>query len=315
MTTVAVVAHTGKTTGGGLIELRRRLAEEGVTEPLWFEVPKSKRAPKRVRKAMDAGADLVLVWGGDGMVQRCVDALAGSDTAMAVVPAGTANLFATNLGIPKHIAGAVRVAMRGSRTRLDVGRINGERFAVMAGVGVDALMIRDADAGLKDRIGKLAYVVTGASGIRVPPFRARVKVDRTLWFDGDVSSVLMGNVGTIMGGIEAFDHARPDDGLLEIGVVTADGALEWVRTLGRAAVGTTARSPFVQTMSGRRVRIKLDREMPYELDGGDRPATRSLKIDVEAAAVIVCVPPSSAFATRGTGTPAAAAIGETGGRS
>ena len=314
MTTVAVVAHTGKTTGGGLIELRRRLAELGMVEPLWFEVPKSKRAPKRVRKAMDAGADLVLVWGGDGMVQRCVDALAGSDVALGVVPAGTANLFATNLGIPQDIAGAVRVAVRGLRTRLDVGRINGERFAVMAGVGVDALMIRDADAGLKDRIGKLAYVVTGASGIRADPFRARIKIDRTSWFDGDVSSVLVGNVGTIMGGIEAFDDARPDDGVHEIGGVTADGAGEWARTLGRAAVGTTARSPFVQTVSGRRVRIKLDREMPYELDGGDRPATRALKVDVEAAAVTVCVPPGSAFAT-----PAAraseAANGERGGRS
>lgn len=315
MKTVAVVAHTGKTTGGGLIELRRRLAEEGATEPLWFEVSKSKRAPKCVRKAVSAGADLVLVWGGDGLVQRCVDALAGSETAMAVVPAGTANLFATNLGIPQHIAGAVRVAMRGSRARLDVGRINGERFAVMAGVGVDALMIRDTDAALKDRIGKLAYVVTGASDIRVDPFRARIKIDRTSWFDGNVSSVLVGNLGTIIGGIEAFRGARPDDGVLEVGVVTADGAVEWARTLARAAVGTTARSPFVQTASGRRVRIKLDREMPYELDGGDRRATRSLKIDVEPAAVTVCVPPTSAFATPAAGTPTAAAIGETGGRS
>jgi YegS/Rv2252/BmrU family lipid kinase len=315
MTTVAVVAHTGKTTGGGLIELRRRLAEEGVTEPLWFEVAKSKRAPARVRKAVSAGADLVLVWGGDGMVQRCVDALAGSEAAMAVVPAGTANLFATNLGIPQHIGGAVRVAMRGSRTRLDVGRINGERFAVMAGVGVDALMIRAADAGLKDRIGQLAYVVTGASEIRADPFRARVKIDRTSWFDGDVTSVLVGNVGTVMGGIEAFEDARPDDGVLEIGVVTADGAVEWARTLARAAVGTAARSPFVQTVSGRRVRIKLDREMPYELDGGDRPATRSLKIDVEPGAVTVCVPPNSTFAHPAAETSSAAAIGETGGRS
>ena len=117
----------------------------------------------------------------------------------------------------------MRVAVRRLRTRLDVGRINGERFAVMAGVGVDALMIRDADAGLKDRIGKLAYVVTGASGIRADPFRARIKIDRTSWFDGDVSSVLVGNVGTIMGGIEAFDDARPDDGVLEIGVVPPTG--------------------------------------------------------------------------------------------
>ena len=74
---------------------------EGVDDPLWFEVPKSRKAPKRVRAALDAGADLVIVWGGDGMVQRCIDALAGSDAAIAIIPAGTANLFASNLGIPR----------------------------------------------------------------------------------------------------------------------------------------------------------------------------------------------------------------------
>ena len=277
-----------------------------MVEPLWFEVPKSKRAPKRVRKAMDAGADLVLVWG-DGMVQRCVDALAGSDVALGVCPRAPPTCSRPTWGshgtspapCASRYAGCARVSTWAASTA------SGSRSWPAS---ASTLMIRDADAGLKDRIGKLAYVVTGASGIRADPFRARIKIDRTSWFDGDVSSVLVGNVGTIMGGIEAFDDARPDDGVLEIGVVTADGAVEWARTLGRAAVGTTARSPFVQTVSGRRVRIKLDREMPYELDGGTarRPA---LKVDVEAAAVTVCVPPGSAFATPGARA-SEAAIGE-----
>mgnify|MGYP000034054683 CR=1 FL=1 len=77
MSSVAVVAHSGKTLGGGLDELRSVLAHAGVDTPLWYEVPKSKKAPARVRKAIDKGADLVFVWGGDGMVQRCIDTLAG----------------------------------------------------------------------------------------------------------------------------------------------------------------------------------------------------------------------------------------------
>src|SRR3979409_1120873 len=93
---IAVVAHSGKTLGGGLHELRDELAAAGVTDPLWFEVPKSKMAPKQIRKALEAGAKVVFVWGGDGMVQRCADAMAGSDAALAIVPAGTANLFASN---------------------------------------------------------------------------------------------------------------------------------------------------------------------------------------------------------------------------
>src|SRR5437879_2135368 len=72
--TVAVVAHSGKTLGGGLRELRETLVAAGIDDPIWFEVPKSKMAPKRVQLALDHGADLVFVWGGDGIVQRCIDA-------------------------------------------------------------------------------------------------------------------------------------------------------------------------------------------------------------------------------------------------
>lgn len=290
MKAVAVIAHTGKTMGGGLVELRQRLAAEGVPDPAWYEVSKSKQAPKYARRALDDGVELVLAWGGDGLVRRCVDVLAGSATDLAIVPAGTANLLATNLEIPDDIAGAVRVAIAGGRRRLDVGIVNGERFAVMAGAGFDALMIRDADSGLKDRIGKLAYIVTGAKNLRADQFGARIKVDRTTWFQGEVSSILVGNVGTLMGGIEAFDRARPDDGMLEIGAVTADGLIEWARTLGRVAVGTAARSPFVETTAGRRIRIKLDRKVTYQLDGGDRSPVRKLAIDVEPAAISMCTP-------------------------
>ena len=95
----------------------------------------------------------MFAWGGDGMVQRCVDVLAGTEASLAIIPAGTANLFATNLGIPKDIQQAVALGLRGERRRLDVGRFNGERFAVMAGAGFDAAMIRDAGS-LKDRLGR-----------------------------------------------------------------------------------------------------------------------------------------------------------------
>ncbi len=165
MGTIAVVAHSGKSLGGGLNELREELAVAGVANPLWFEVPKSKMAPKRVREALDNGAEIIFVWGGDGMVQRCVDAMAGSDAALAIVPAGTANLFASNLEIPKDVRAAVAVGLDGHRRRLDVGEINGERFVVMAGAGLDALMIRDADGTLKNRLGRAAYILTGAKNI------------------------------------------------------------------------------------------------------------------------------------------------------
>ncbi|GAB3980279.1 hypothetical protein GCM10027615_58460 [Plantactinospora veratri] len=181
---VAVVAHRKKSLGGGLDELRSRLRGAGVEDLLWYEVPKSRKAPKKVRKALDKGAELIFVWGGDGMVQRCSDALAGSDAALAILPAGTANLLATNLGIPEDLAEAVRIGLTGPRRRLDLGRLGGEHFAVMAGAGFDGEMIRDADRDLKDRLGRLAYVWTGLRHVRSETTRMRIRVDGADWFEG-----------------------------------------------------------------------------------------------------------------------------------
>jgi YegS/Rv2252/BmrU family lipid kinase len=290
VTTIAVVAHRRKSLGGGLPELRQVLEREGVGSPLWHEVPKSKKAPAAARAAVADGADLVFVWGGDGMVQRCVDALAGTDAAIAILPAGTANLLATSLGIPKDVAAAVDIGLRGRRSRLDVGVLNGERFAVMAGAGFDAEMIKQADRGMKDRVGRLAYVWTGARSLRTKPVKTRVKVDGETWFKGRASCLLVGNIGTISGGLTAFEGARPDDGILDLGVVTADGAWQWSRVLARLAAGRPEGSKFVRRTSGTRFDVKLGRRVVYELDGGDRGKSDRLKISVEPGAIEVCLP-------------------------
>ena len=290
MTKVAVVAHAGKTFGGGLPELRRELERQGVVDPRWVEVPKSRFAPKQVKRLLKDGVDLLVVWGGDGMVQRCVDALAGTDVALAVVPAGTANLFATNLGIPQDIEQAVAIALRGDRRKLDAGCFNGEHFAVMAGAGFDAAMIRDADGTLKDRLGRAAYVVTGSKNLRAKPFKAKITVDGAPWYAGDASCILIGNVGRLFGGVDVFEDASPDDGRLEIGVVHADGVTDWVRTLARTAVGHAERSPLVQSTSARSMKVKLNRKVLYELDGGDREKVKKFAVKVRPEAVTVCVP-------------------------
>jgi diacylglycerol kinase (ATP) len=290
MTKVAVIAHAGKSIGGGLEELRKTLASEGVKDPIWSEMPKSKYAGERVQRAIDEGAELVFVWGGDGTVQRSIDALAGSGVTMAVIPAGTANLFASSLDIPSDIAKAVAIGLNGRDRVLDVGKLNGERFGVMAGAGLDAHMIRDADAGLKDRVGRIAYIWTASKNIREEPFKAKIEVNDELWYKGDASCVLLGNVGSLFGGIEAFDNAKPDDGLLEVGVTNADGIAQWARTVARTVVGSTARSPFVQVTKAKKIKIELDRKVAYELDGGARDPVKVLKAKVEPGAITVRVP-------------------------
>ena len=228
MADVAVMAHAGKSFGGGLPELREILAREGVTNPLWYEVNKSRRAPKYARRAA-----------------------------------------------------------------ADTGSVNGERFMVMAGSGFDARMISDADRGAKDRLGRGAYIVTGIRSLAARRTRATVKVDGKSFFTGKVSCVLAANVGKILGGVEAFPQARPDDGRLELGVVTAGNPAEWARTFGRLAVGHPDQSPFVKVTQGKKIRIRFDRKVRYELDGGARPATKKLRIRVRPASVTICVPPQT----------------------
>ena len=274
---VAVVAHQQKVLGGGLPELRRQLASAGVDDPAWFEVPKSKKAPKRVRQAIDEGAELLLVWGGDGMVQRCIDAIVDHDVTLGILPAGTANLLATNLGIPHELDGALEVALRGRDRPVDVATVNGEHFAVMSGLGFDAQMIEGADSSAKDKLGRLAYVRTGVGAMRSAPVMLRIKVDGTKWFKGEASCVLVGNVGTASGGLVVFSDAELDDGVLEIGVVTAEGAAQWLRVLGRAARKQADQSPFVQTTRGKKVDVRLDKASLYELDGGSRSKVKRLR--------------------------------------
>jgi YegS/Rv2252/BmrU family lipid kinase len=302
MPSIAVVAHARKSLGGGLPELRQLLAREGVTDPLWYEVNKSRQAPKRARQALQRGADVIFVWGGDGTVQRCVDAVAGSGAVLAILPAGTANLLATNLGIPDDLAAAVHTGLHGDRRVLDTGSVNGEHFAVMAGAGFDARMIAGADRGLKDRIGRAAYLYTGLKSLRAPSVKATVEVDGERFFRGRASCFLAANVGQILGGIEAFPQARPDDGLLEFGIVTARSPVQWARALAVVALGHAARSPFVQVTRGRKIKIRFSRKQTYELDGGARPAVQKMRIKVQPGSVTVCVPAQTGAGARATGS-------------
>ena len=199
-------------------------------------------------------------------------------------------MLPSSLDIPSDIEKAVEIGLKGGDRKLDVGKINGERFAVMAGAGLDAHMIQEADGSLKDRFGRLAYIWTASKNLRAEPFKARIDINDELWYKGSASCILLGNVGSLFGGIEAFDNAKPDDGLLEVGVTNAEGLGQWARTVVRTAVGTTSKSPFVQVTKAKKVRVELDRKVAYELDGGARKPTKLLKVKIQPDAITVRVP-------------------------
>jgi diacylglycerol kinase family enzyme len=154
-------------------------------------------------------------------------------------------------------------------------------------------MIRDADSDLKDRFGRAAYIWTGARHLRATPVRTKVKIDGHTWFDADASCVLVANVGSVAGGITAFEQASPDDGRLDVAVVTANGAWQWMRTLTRATIGNAEKSPLVEMTQAKRIKIETRKKTPYELDGGVRPKTDTIHVKVVPHAVTIRVPRSA----------------------
>jgi YegS/Rv2252/BmrU family lipid kinase len=294
MTRIGVIVNEGKVLGGGLEELRSALADLGHADPPWYEVPKSKKAPKKVRKLVeDDGVDRVLVWGGDGTVRRCIHTIVSEklNASIGILPAGTGNLLATNLDIPIDLRGAVEVAVHGSPQPHDLGVMNDEHFAVMAGTGFDALMIRDADdAELKDRFGRAGYVWAGINNIDVSPAQATVEVDGKPWYHGDATCVIVANVGTILGGVQAFPEASPTDGRLDVGIVQARSKTDWARVMASALARRASASALTETTTAEQVTIRLDRTFPWEVDGGDRERTDTFDVRCLPGPVHICQP-------------------------
>jgi YegS/Rv2252/BmrU family lipid kinase len=282
--------------GGDKAQRRKRelldaLAAAGV-DPLVEETTVDDPGQGVTRRAMEQGVDLVLAAGGDGTVMGCVTALAGSDVPLAVLPSGTGNLLAVNLGLPDDPREVVEVALHGARRRLDVGAIGSDRFVVMSGLGFDAAMLRDTDPALKARVGALAYVLSGLRQLRRPPTEFRVALDGLPPVSRVGQGVLIGNFGKLQGGIEVLPGAEPDDGLLDVGVLETGKVGGWLRLAARVMLGRGSRldGPPLEVLRARRVEIECRRPQPIERDGEPGPRIRHLTVEALPRALTLCVP-------------------------
>lgn len=249
--------------------------------------------PGQASTAVSDGADIVVACGGDGTVRACLDPLAGTDTALGIVPLGTGNLLASNLGIPAGLGAGDGVG-RGDLRRIDLGRVNGEAFAVMAGSGFDALMIRDANDTLKSRFGTVAYVVSGLKNLKSDLIETTVTIDGSVWFHGRTTMVLVGNFGTISGGLDVFPDAVPDDGVLDIAVMSASTLRGWASIAWRLVRRRPPKAELVRRGQGAHIVVDLRHARPYELDGEDREPTKRLEFDIQPRAITIhhCGDPS-----------------------
>jgi len=294
MSRAAVVVNPTKLTDDEAFRtaVRQVMGEHGWDEPLWLATTPEDRGLGQAKAAVSAGVDLVLACGGDGTVTACAEGVTGTGVPLGIIPMGTGNLLARNIGVPTGLEEALAVALGGGQHAIDAGRAEDTLFVVMAGVGLDARMLDGASDRLKRRLGWLAYALSAIRHLGDRPMRVTISIDGGRRRRMLASALVVGNVGWLRGGLPLLPDARPDDGLLDAVVVTADGLAGWLAVamdvlLRRPARGRMHRIQFT------RLQVRLDHEQPWELDGEVMGPTRRLTVVAQPGALLVRMPDSS----------------------
>jgi YegS/Rv2252/BmrU family lipid kinase len=265
------------------------VTEHGWAAPMWLETTEADPGTGQAKQAIAAGADLVIACGGDGTVTACAEGVAGTGVALGIIPNGTGNLLARNLGLPSDLRAAVDVALTGEVRRIDAGTANGRLFVVMAGLGLDARMLMDTSEPLKKRIGWAAYAISVLRHLGDKPVRIRLTVDGGPAVNALASTVIVGNVGWLRGGIPLLPDAEPDDGQLDAAVISARGWGNWlalaVKVMTRQRVCT-----HLRRLTFSELLIEVRRAQPWEADGEPIGRTGRLVITAQPGALTLMVP-------------------------
>jgi diacylglycerol kinase family enzyme len=136
----------------------------------------------------------------------------------------------------------------------------------------------------------MGYVWAGINNVGVTPAQAEIEVNGLPWYTGEASCVILANVGTILGGVQAFPDASPTDGQLDVGVVQARSKTDWARLMASAVARRAADSALTEVVTAERVSIRLDRTFPGEVDGGDQDRTSRFEATCVPLAVRICQP-------------------------
>jgi diacylglycerol kinase family enzyme len=276
----------------------------GWAPPRVWETTAEDPGISQAREALEAGAAVVVAAGGDGTTRAVAGVLAGTGVALGLLPMGTGNLLARNLGIPLNDAdAAVEIILNGRERSMDLcratvtspdGTRTDEASVVVLGMGFDAEVMAEVDDGLKRRIGWGAYV---ASGIRrLVGQRHPVRI----WLDDEppritrVRSVLVATAGTLTGGVTFLREAQLDDGLADVVTVTPRTVAGWARIIWWAVRGARGSNPLLQQHQVRRVRIDARWPMPAQVDGDAIGDGIRIDVTVEPAALLVRTPEVSA---------------------
>jgi diacylglycerol kinase (ATP) len=287
-----VVNGTLAKTSGRFLSLCQATAAGAGWTPEFLVTDKADSGTEAAKNAASQGMDLVIAAGGDGTVRSCAEGLAGTDVPMGIVPLGTGNLLARTLGIPVHPKAALGVALDDkcdtTDTRIDLATADGTPFTAMAGMGLDAAVV--AATKLKHRFGWLAYAMSGAVHLAIPPVPFSIRIDDGHVVTREARSVVVGNSGLLPGGFTLLPEARVNDGLLDVGVLAPHGPFGWVQVATRVLTHSRYQNRHLERFPARKVEITAGAPLPREVDGEIVAPGRTLTVLVHPAALAVRVP-------------------------
>ena len=291
-------------------------AAHGWATTAWFETTLEDAGQEVTASAIRRGASVVLAAGGDGTVRAVAEGLRGSGVALALIPSGTGNLLARNLELPlSDLNAGVQIAFGGDDRVIDLGMVEIVRedgaseergFLVMAGLGLDAKMIKNTNSTLKKAVGWLAYVDGIARSLpELKPIRLTYRLNNEPAKSIKVHTILVGNCGLLPGGLLLMPDAKPDDGLLDIAALRPQGPFGWANiwrkiawengvlrksAIGRKIIDLSADVRDVTYVTAASLRMTVESPQEFQLDGDEFGEAKSVHAWVDPGALTVRVP-------------------------
>jgi YegS/Rv2252/BmrU family lipid kinase len=270
--------------------------ESGWKEPRWYFTTADDSGTGQAEQASIDGADLVIVCGGDGTVREVCAELAGTGIPVGIVPAGTGNLLARNLDIPLFIRAAIDIALNGQDRAIDMVKVSGDgiddsHFLVMAGMGFDAAIMEGVNEEIKKKVGWIAYVLSALKALMFPTMRLEVSIDGGEFTKHRARTCVIGNVGSLQGGMNLIPDAAIDDGQLDVVLLYPRRFLSWIPLVVRVLSRREGRAgESVARFTGRTVVVRASQEVPRQLDGDTIGPGHELTMECIHGRLLVRVP-------------------------
>lgn len=284
----AVVVNPTKITDPDLRNNFFAICEDlGWAEPLWLETTADDPGHGQSREALEAKVSVVIAAGGDGTVRSVAGVLTGTDTPMGLMPLGTGNLLARNVGIIiNNPLAAARDVLSGNVEAIDVAKAvvdhsgKTEIFLVAAGLGYDAAIMANTNDDLKDRVGWLAYVEAGIRHLPGEPVRATISIDGHHALKRKVRGVMIGNCGKLMGGVEIFQDAVINDGILDLLTLAPKGHFGWWQVVIGAFRKNKSGNDSIHAHQAKSAQISFASPQELQLDGDHLGTASHLSVEV-----------------------------------